>query len=144
MALKAASSSLSKAEYLACVGDSLAEKKAKGRQAQRHSCCSTAPTCDSEASTARARTALWLGCARSSLGDGPLGGLKRPRHVCCPHQMPRSATQAVSQRPDHTGDAGQEAAIKINQAQEPLKRLGVLWARELLQGLDMAGERRDA
>jgi hypothetical protein len=61
MVAKAASSSLSKVEYLTSAGASFLEKKAKGFQPFLTCCCSTPPTCESEASTERERTAFGAG-----------------------------------------------------------------------------------
>jgi hypothetical protein len=61
MVAKAASSSRSKVEYLTSAGASFLEKKAKGFQSFPTFCCRTPPTCESEASTERERTAFGAG-----------------------------------------------------------------------------------
>jgi hypothetical protein len=65
MPRKHARSSQSKAKYLTWAGSSFLEKKPSGSQPgdPARLCCRQAPTCDSEASTARLSFAAWAGCA---------------------------------------------------------------------------------
>ncbi len=61
MVAKATSNSLSNVEYFTSGGASFFEKKAKGFQPFPTYCCSTPPTCESEASTESERTAFGAG-----------------------------------------------------------------------------------
>ncbi len=65
-ALNAASSSLSKVEYLVPAPDSFLDYNASGCQLPPASCCSTPPTCVSEASVARESMAFGAGCANGT------------------------------------------------------------------------------
>ena len=62
-------SSLSKAEYLCCVAESLAEKKARGRQPPDSFCCRAAPTCVLEASVTSDTSADGEGCVRDKVEE---------------------------------------------------------------------------
>ncbi len=66
MAEWAANNSLSKVEYLTCVGDNFLEKKASGDHPPFWYCCRTPPTCELEASTAREIEAPGAGCERGT------------------------------------------------------------------------------
>ena len=63
MAVKAASSSLSKAEYFHSVEDNFLEKKPSGRQPFTSRCCRTPPMWVSDASAVKNSSAWCSGCA---------------------------------------------------------------------------------
>ena len=61
-----ARNTLAKAEYHCCVAESLAEKKARGRQPPDSFCCRAAPTCVLEASVTSNTSTDGEGCVRDT------------------------------------------------------------------------------